>query len=214
MQIYLTEEVDLAHGHTIYLDSPWALTSISQGQFWEDVDLSQYGNGSVKGIISIDISEWEEKGLNGKTAKDCDPQELTQEVWEQLKRSLNHGSTEVLKDEYLYQWFLDPDVQLRDEAADTNEEPLLVNLVDTWKLRPEAVTRIHNLFLAADYVRTHTDPPPWSSQRGRPSCRQRDPAGFRSQGGAVQSVEAARTGDPRTLARPRSGALPARFAMG
>jgi uncharacterized protein with NAD-binding domain and iron-sulfur cluster len=157
IQIYLTEDVDLAHGHTIYLDSPWALTSISQGQFWEDVDLSQYGNGSVKGIISIDISEWEEKGLNGKTAKDCNPQELTQEVWEQLKRSLNHGGTEVLKDEHLYQWFLDPDVQLRDEAADTNEEPLLVNLVGTWALRPEAVTRIPNLFLAADYVRTHTD---------------------------------------------------------
>jgi uncharacterized protein with NAD-binding domain and iron-sulfur cluster len=157
IQIYLTEDIDLAHGHTIYLDSPWALTSISQGQFWEDVDLSQYGNGGVKGIISIDISEWEEKGLNGKTAKDCDPQELTQEVWEQLKRSLNTDGTEVLKDEYLYKWFLDPDVQLRDEAADTNEEPLLVNLVDTWKLRPEAVTRIPNLFLAADYVRTHTD---------------------------------------------------------
>jgi len=38
-----------------------------------------------------------------------------------------------------------------------NEEPLLVNLVDTWKLRPDAVTRIPNLFLAADYVRTGTD---------------------------------------------------------
>jgi hypothetical protein len=29
--------------------------------------------------------------------------------------------------------------------------------VDTWRLRPEAVTAIPNLFLAADYVRTHTD---------------------------------------------------------
>jgi uncharacterized protein with NAD-binding domain and iron-sulfur cluster len=157
IQLYLTEDIDLAHGHTLYLDSPWALTSISQGQFWQDVDLGQYGNGSVKGIISIDISEWEEPGLNGKTAKECNPQELTQEVWEQLKRSLNHGGTEVLKDEYLYQWFLDPDVQLHDDAADTNEEPLLVNLVDTWQLRPEAVTRIPNLFLASDYVRTETD---------------------------------------------------------
>jgi len=111
----------------------------------------------VKGIISIDISEWEEKGLNGKTAKECDPQELTEEVWEQLKRSLNHDGREILRDEYLYKWFLDPGVQLREGAADTNEEPLLVNLVDTWKLRPEAVTRIPNLFLASDYVRTDTD---------------------------------------------------------
>ena len=157
IQIFLTEDVDLAHGHTIYVDSPWALTSVSQGQFWGDVDLSQYGNGNVKGILSVDISEWEQKGLNGKTAKDCDPQELTREVWEQLKRSLNHGDTIVLKDEHLYEWFLDPALQLREGASDTNEEPLLVNFVDTWRLRPEAVTRIPNLFLAADYVRTYTD---------------------------------------------------------
>ena len=38
-----------------------------------------------------------------------------------------------------------------------NSEPLLVNLVDTWALRPEATTAIPNLFLASDYVRTHTD---------------------------------------------------------
>ena len=32
-----------------------------------------------------------------------------------------------------------------------------MNLVDTWKLRPEAMCQIPNLFLASDYVRTHTD---------------------------------------------------------
>ena len=136
IQIFLTEDVDLAHGHTIYVDSPWALTSISQAQFWSGIDLSQYGNGSVKGIISVDISEWEQKGLNGKTAKECNLQELIREVWDQLKRSLNRGGAEVLKDEYFYHWFMDPDVQLREGAADTNEEPLLVNLVNTWALRP------------------------------------------------------------------------------
>jgi uncharacterized protein with NAD-binding domain and iron-sulfur cluster len=157
IQIYLTEDVDLVHGHTIYIDSPWALTSVSQEQFWKDVDFAQYGNGRVKGIISVDISEWEQKGLNGKTAKECDMQELAREVWEQLKRSLNHGDTVVLKDEFVYEWFLDPDVTLREGAGDTNEEPLLVNLINSWALRPEAVTRIPNLFLAADYVRTYTD---------------------------------------------------------
>jgi uncharacterized protein with NAD-binding domain and iron-sulfur cluster len=156
IQIFLTEDVDLAHGHTIYVDSPWALTSISQAQFW-DLDLSQYGNGSVKSIISVDVSEWEHKGLNGKTAKECNLAELILEVWGQLKRSFNRGGVEVLKDEYFYDWFMDSDVQLREGANDTNEEPLLVNLVNTWALRPEAVSRIPNLFLASDYVRTDTD---------------------------------------------------------
>ena len=36
-------------------------------------------------------------------------------------------------------------------------EPLLVNLINTWALRPEAATAIPNLFLASDYVRTYTD---------------------------------------------------------
>ena len=35
IQIYLTEDVPLAHGHNIYVDSPWALTSISQAQLLE-----------------------------------------------------------------------------------------------------------------------------------------------------------------------------------
>lgn len=38
-----------------------------------------------------------------------------------------------------------------------NREPLLVNLINTRGLRPEAYTRIPNLFLASDYVRSNTD---------------------------------------------------------
>ena len=157
IQIYLKEDVPLAHGHTIYVDSPWALTSISQAQFWQHVNLSGYGDGTVKGIISVDISEWEEPGLNGKAAKDCTPEEIKTEVWEQLKRSLNYGDVVILKDEQLHSWSLDPEPSADDEGTTANEEPLLVNLVDTWKLRPEAVTKIPNLFLASDYVRTYTD---------------------------------------------------------
>ena len=38
-----------------------------------------------------------------------------------------------------------------------NLEPLLINTAGSWEDRPEAVTEIENLFLASDYVRTHTD---------------------------------------------------------
>jgi hypothetical protein len=40
---------------------------------------------------------------------------------------------------------------------DSDAEPLLVNTIDSWASRPEAWTEIGNLFLASDYVRTHTD---------------------------------------------------------
>jgi len=163
IQFYLREDVPLAHGHVIYVDSPWALTSVSQAQFWTDFDLTSYGDGKVKGLLSVDLSDWDVNGLNGKQARYCSREEIALETWAQLKRSLNVGS-EVLRDEHLHSWFLDPDIEETDLDADeftprlvTNLEPLLVNYVDTWRIRPEAVTRIPNLFLASDYVRTFTD---------------------------------------------------------
>lgn len=163
IQYYLTEDVPIAKGHAICVDSPWALTSVSQAQFWKEFDLSKYGDGTVKGLLSVDISDWDVQGLNGKEARHCSRQEIAMEAWQQLKRSLNAGG-EVLKDSQLHSWFLDPDIQDSDAdqdprtpQLDTNMEPLLVNYVDTWRLRPEAVTRISNFFLASDYVRTHTD---------------------------------------------------------
>jgi uncharacterized protein with NAD-binding domain and iron-sulfur cluster len=156
IQIYLNEDVPLVRGHSIYVDSPWAITSISQAQFWKSMNLADYGDGKVKGIISVDISEWGEPGLNGKAAIECTPEEIKAEVWEQLKRSLNYGDMATLRDEQLHSFGLDPSLS-RLAGTTANEEPLLVNLVDTWKLRPEAVSRIRNLFLASDYVRTYTD---------------------------------------------------------
>ncbi len=40
---YLRTDIPLVNGHTIYIDSPWALTSISQPQFWEGIDIAGMG---------------------------------------------------------------------------------------------------------------------------------------------------------------------------
>src|SRR5690606_29082222 len=109
IQYYLTEDVPLTHGHTIYMDSEWALTSVSQAQFWRN-DLSQYGDGKIRGIISVDISDWDVPGMNGKRADRCTRTEVAEETWRQLKRSLNTNGKEVLKDEHLYYWYLDPSI--------------------------------------------------------------------------------------------------------
>ena len=88
----------------------------------------------------------------------CSREEVVRETWRQLKRSINVGE-ELLRDDDLHSWFLDPDINI-DPATPgflRNAEPLLVNLIDTWALRPEATTAIPNLFLASDYVRTYTD---------------------------------------------------------
>ncbi|WP_258960788.1 hydroxysqualene dehydroxylase [Paenibacillus aquistagni] len=158
VQFYLSEDVPLIHGHIICMDSPWALTLISQQQFWNNYPLSEYGDGRVRGVISVDVSDWEAPGiLFGKPAMKCTREEIRAEVWEQLKRSFNHNGEEVLSDEMVVDWYLDEDIHFPNPHESVNMEPLLVNRVHTWSMRPNAYTQIPNLYLASDYVRTNTD---------------------------------------------------------
>ncbi|GAA3627673.1 hydroxysqualene dehydroxylase [Microlunatus ginsengisoli] len=154
IQFYLDVDVPIGRGHQLYVDSPWALTSVSQAQFWSDVDLSRFGDGNIRGVISVVISDWDAPGLNGKPARECTRAEIRDEVWDQLARSLNVQGARVLDYQDLVHWYLDLDV---DPLLKSNAEPMFVNLVDTWRLRPQPVTAIPNLFLAADYVQTVTD---------------------------------------------------------
>ena len=60
LQFYLRREASITPGHIAYLDSPWALTSISQAQFWENRDFTRdYGDGTVRDCLSVDISDWD-----------------------------------------------------------------------------------------------------------------------------------------------------------
>ncbi|MFW5984393.1 MAG: hydroxysqualene dehydroxylase [Halobacteria archaeon] len=156
VQFYLDEDVPLVRGHGIYFDSPWALTSISQRQFW-DVDFDRYDG--VEGVLSVCISDWDSEGVvYGKTAKECTRDEVAREVWTQLKDHLNDDGETVLDDDALVAWHLDEAIQHDDEEGrNENQEPLLVNTVGSLRHRPEATTGIDNLTLAADYVRTNTD---------------------------------------------------------
>jgi hypothetical protein len=201
IQIYLNQKVLVTTGHVNYTGTPWALTSIVQSQFWsEETDLSEIGDGSVRAVLSVCISDWKTPGYNGKEAGDCAPLELALEVWEQMKRALNRpNKPAILHDSMLAlgdgsadgwhsssnQWFaLDESLTDRlDAIRDTpisdswqrdfrswieqnevgepdfylNAEPLFINVTDTWRLRPEAGTRLPNMLLAGDYLRTNTN---------------------------------------------------------
>ena len=157
LQFFMKRDVPIVNGHLIIMDSPWAITAISQKQFWKGRDFQQYGDGQVRGIISVDISEWNQPGmLLGKKAIQCTKEEIKEEVWAQLKKALNHEKV-LLRDEDVHSWFLDPDIHFDDSGKMINSEPLLINKVFAWSLRPYAFTKIPNLFLASDYVRTNTD---------------------------------------------------------
>src|SRR4051812_11396454 len=152
IMFYLDTDVPLVHGHALYIDSEWALTSISQRQFWPGVDFARQGDGRVEGILSVDVSDWEQpSGRTGKAAKACTADEIRAEVWAQLEDHIELDASNVVG------WFLDPAIRFPNPSAATNLEPLLVNTAGSWEDRPEAATRITNLFLASDYVRTFTD---------------------------------------------------------
>jgi len=167
IQFYLKTDVPLDHGHCIYLDSEWALTSISQHQFWPNTDLSKFDNGQVNGILSVDISDWKtpatwttaDNQSVTKAAEDCTAEEVKDGAWAQIKAHVNRLGKTVLADENLVAWHLDPDIRFPRSLPinDRDAEPLLVNVIDSWQYRPEARIEIPNLFLASDYVRTYTD---------------------------------------------------------
>ncbi len=155
IMFYLDKDVPLAHGHAIFIDSQWALTAISQKQFWPHVDLQQRGDGRVEGVLSVDVSAWDVPGpVTGKVATACTKEEIRQEVWAQLVDHIDDGT---LEETNVLAWFLDPAIEFPNPGAATNAEPLLINTKGSWANRPDAVTAIPNFFLAADFVRTHTD---------------------------------------------------------
>jgi uncharacterized protein with NAD-binding domain and iron-sulfur cluster len=160
VMFYLRRDVPLVHGHSIYVDSPWALTSISQKQFWDGVELGSVGGVKVSGVLSVDVSDWETDGVVWhKPAKQCSKREIEHEVLTQMRLHLAGTDwAHALDDGNIVTSFIDDDIVLPNlDEATINLEPLLINTAGSWAYRPEAATKIHNLFLASDYVRTYTD---------------------------------------------------------
>ncbi len=147
-------------GHGIYADSPWALTSISQLPFWTDPAGTDIGAGNVGSVFSVIISNWDSPGIGtSQTARQCTHDELVTEVTLQLNAHLqNVSSGSLLGSTTLLDTFLDPAISFDSAGVVAgNAEPLLVNTVGSYGLRPPAVTSIENLFLSGDYVRTGTN---------------------------------------------------------
>jgi uncharacterized protein with NAD-binding domain and iron-sulfur cluster len=158
IQFYLRHKVDITHGHLTFLDSPWALTALTQGQFWGSRDFARdYGDGTAVDCLSVDVSDWDTPGmLYGKPAKRCTRPEIAREVWAQIKT--HHTAGDQLPDDIVHSWFLDPGIAwVKRRGENRNDTPLLVNTVGTWEQRPRAATKVPNLFLAGDYVQTDID---------------------------------------------------------
>ena len=153
LMFYLKKRVDVTKGHVNYVDSGWAITSISEEQFWKK-SLTNYGDGTVKDCLSAIISDWSTPGnFNRRSARDCTPDEIATEAWAQIKAHLNDTGT-VVSDSILHSWFLDPSIIDSGTPDVRNDEPLFIQDPGSWSRRPKAVTGIDNLFLAGEWIKT------------------------------------------------------------
>ena len=156
---YLNREAAALKGHVIYCDSPWALTSISQAQFWTGYPWANKGNGQVRDILSSIISDWDTVAPRlGTDARNSGRNDIINETWEQLKE---HLAAEPLPGRIADADregtpFLDPAIEFAGGTV-TNSAPLLVNVINSRQHRPAATTALTNFFVAADYVKTITD---------------------------------------------------------
>ena len=187
VQFYLSRDVPMSFGHSIFIDGNWALTAVSQPQFWRDgaFPIERFGDGKVKGLLSVDISDWTDAGQFSTSlpASHCTREQVIEEVWQQLEAHLLDTEGQHFTREDRLSAHLDKDIECPtpemeaerrkalaesrgvlpaghfdgDGDEDIDTEPLLINTTNSWADRPQAATGISNLFLASDYVRTHTD---------------------------------------------------------
>lgn len=182
---YLTGDItalqaQTLNGHSVYIDTPFALTSLFQERHWDSTDfpMSDFGQGDLTGICSVCVSNWNDtkpdseqlpnggKGrIYGQSAQKtienggdfaAGKEKLIEELWADLKESLTVNGNPVLDDSNLLHWHIDPAIQMVDGKV-VNSEPLLVNRVNSWHLRPDTATAVPNFLLCGDYVRTNTD---------------------------------------------------------
>jgi uncharacterized protein with NAD-binding domain and iron-sulfur cluster len=155
-QFFLGRKLPVVRGHLVLVDSPWAVTAISQSQFWPGTDLRQFGDGRVREVLSAIISNWDLPGAHvRKPARECTAAELRQELWWQLRAHLRRSAIHLAEND-LVDFYLADSIEFR-QGRPHDREPLFINTAGSWVHRPDSATAIENLFLAADYVRTNTD---------------------------------------------------------
>jgi uncharacterized protein with NAD-binding domain and iron-sulfur cluster len=152
IMLYLRERPRILEGIVACADSPWAMTFIPQAQFWPLDFARTYGDGTVKEKLSVAIADWTRPGIVvGKPARDCTPEEIALEVWEEIKRHVNNSSgSPTLTDAMLHSWNIDPGL-IRRHGRWISEDALVLPTIGTEQYRPDVKTAIPNLMLCGDY---------------------------------------------------------------
>jgi putative NAD(P)-binding protein len=103
IQYFFPNYYRLGRGHAYFLQSEWALTSISQLAYWRD---RTRPIGDFIGQHSIDIGDWYRQasagGSTNDTAWHSTRQQIAEETWKQIKMGLDGRLSGVIIDPHYY----------------------------------------------------------------------------------------------------------------
>lgn len=157
-QFYLTEDMPLVGGHAFFPDTPWALTAISQAQFWNRGahSMDTFGDGRLKGIVSVDISHCEAPDEEGVRLIDETSREgILRRTLKQMCKALGPREGASLE-KRVFAAHLDDEITFGPMGVQ-NAARLLIHPPGSRSIRPTTATGVSNLFLASDYLRTEVD---------------------------------------------------------
>ena len=180
----------------------WALTSISQRQFWRGVDFDQLGIG---GVLSVDISEWQRAGrVQARSRRSASPEEIRDEVWAQLQRpSRGRADGVELRSGSSTRRSSSPTPRARRTPSRCSSTPRARG-----PTAPTPPPRIPNLMLASDYVRTFTDLATMEGANEAARRGQRNPRSHRLIRAPLRALALPRAPAPAPGPRPRQAPLP------
>lgn len=171
IQFFFPNNYRLGAGHVYWVDSPWALTSISQFAFWRD---RVKPVGDYIGQISIDLGDWYtpyprdvsgDEGDPGHTAWHSTASEIAGYCWDQVKAGVSAERETTIAPPRFYH--LDSGIRFYDEkdigyhgnlALKITPEPLRENRrreLDPYRLHLERfdsdqTTTDHNVVIGAN----------------------------------------------------------------
>ena len=157
VQFWLSRREEVVRGHVLYPTLPWAMTSVSQGQFWRetfDRELDDLFEASgLQSVWSTIISAWEQPGLDGHPPPSaCTREQIAKQAFKQITSQLGRG----VKWSDVIGYHVDTDIAFSRDGAHCTT-PLWVSPAGSFEARPPPDPGCRNFFIAADWARTETD---------------------------------------------------------
>ena len=122
IQYYLKKPFHVIRGHLTFIDAPWALTALTQAQFWADRDFTARLRRRQPGRLASRSTSPTGTRPGSSTASrrsECTPKQVAKEVFEQIKLHLNDNGEDILTDDMVDSWHLDPAIKWHAGAGAT-----------------------------------------------------------------------------------------------